>query len=353
MVNMTDVLARLDPKTRKRLQMAREVKVEKQLTPSVGLNLALKGGLAYGRQVLIWGNKSAGKSSICLQLIADAQKSGKSCAWIDAEKTFDPEWAERLGVDLDNLIVVQHVGIAEITNECVELVKAGVDIIVVDSISAILPSSYWDDEEMKDFEKTGQIGTSAKDLGKMSNMILGANDNSMLILISQQTTMITPTYAKLDAMGGNKIRHNSSTIIKLFATESADKAKKEKIRVGDNLIETIVGRPVTWEVQFNKTGPMGPRGTYDFYFDGTNKLGVNRESELAELGILYGLVVKAGAWYKLGAETFQGKDNLTKHLTDNPDAAKELENAIYELFRNDPSRSAELTAPPAEGEETE
>jgi len=85
-----EILAKLDPKTRARLQLATTVNVEKQKTPSIGLTMALKGGLGFGRQVLIWGNKSAGKSSFCLQMIGEAQKAGKTCAWIDAEASYDP-----------------------------------------------------------------------------------------------------------------------------------------------------------------------------------------------------------------------------------------------------------------------
>ncbi len=98
-MNIEEILAGLDPKTRKRVQIATEVDNQKQKTPSVGLTLALKGGFGYGRQVLVWGNKSAGKSSFCLQMIALAQKEGRTCAWIDAEASYDQSWAEALGVD--------------------------------------------------------------------------------------------------------------------------------------------------------------------------------------------------------------------------------------------------------------
>ena len=91
---MEEILAKLDPKIRKLVGPAAQVEIQKQKTPSLSLNVALKGGLAYGRQVLIWGNKSAGKSSFCLQIIADAQKDGKVCAWIDAEQSYSPEWTE-------------------------------------------------------------------------------------------------------------------------------------------------------------------------------------------------------------------------------------------------------------------
>lgn len=332
MTDISEIIAKLDPKTRKRIQLAHEIKVEKQLTPSVGLNIALKGGLAYGRQHLIWGNKSAGKTSFCLQLIALAQRDGKKCAWVDCEQTFDPDWAERLGVDVESLIIVPEIAVNKVADTSVELMQAGIDVLVIDSISTILSSAYYDEDEIKSFEKTGQIGSAAKDLGRLSNMLLGVNENTLLIMISQQTQFISSTYSKLDHMGGNKIRHNSSTIIKLFSSESASEAIKEKVSVGDSLIDTIVGRPVVWNVQFNKTAAMGPVGKYNFFFEGDHKVGVSRESEIVKIGILHGLIKKSGAWYTVNDAVLQGEGKVEKYLVDNPAIADELEEKIYAIL---------------------
>jgi len=133
---LDDILAKLDPKTRARVQSAQEVQVHKQATPSTGLNMALRGGLPYGRQVLVWGNKSAGKSSFCLQMIALAQKEGKTCAWIDAEASYDPAWAEKLGVDSSKLIYSSAKTVNDMVDVATKLMDAEVDLIVVDSISA-------------------------------------------------------------------------------------------------------------------------------------------------------------------------------------------------------------------------
>ena len=122
-MNIEEILAGLDPKTRKRVQIATEVDNQKQETPSVGLTLALKGGFGYGRQILVWGNKSAGKSSFCLQMIALAQKEGKTCAWIDAEDSYDPQWAELLGVDSSQLIYSP----AKSVNDMVDIAGHGLD----------------------------------------------------------------------------------------------------------------------------------------------------------------------------------------------------------------------------------
>jgi len=129
-LQIDDILAKLDTKTRNRVQSAIDVKVEKQKTPSIGLNLALKGGLGFGRQVLVWGNKSAGKSSFCLQMIAEAQKEGKVCAWIDAEHSYDPLWASKLGVDSEKLIYSS----AKTVNDMVD---------VATQLIAILETRHW------------------------------------------------------------------------------------------------------------------------------------------------------------------------------------------------------------------
>ncbi len=165
-LDIDNILSKLDPKTRQRVQSAQDVKVEKQLTPSIGLNMALKGGLGYGRQVLVWGNKSAGKSSFCLQMIAMAQKEGKTCAWIDAEASYDQSWAESLGVDSSKLIYSPAKTVNDMVDVATKLMDAEVDMIVVDSISALLPAIYFekDGSDLKDLQDTKQIGAEAKDM---------------------------------------------------------------------------------------------------------------------------------------------------------------------------------------------
>ena len=140
-VSIEEALAQLDPKLRKRLGTGVGVNYEYQPTPSFGLNRALNGGLPYGRQVLVWGSKSSAKSSLCLQMIAEAQQDGKLCAWIDAEMSYSEDWAKRLGVDTDQLIVSQARTINEMVDVGTNLMNAGVDLIVVDSIT-VFPTSF-------------------------------------------------------------------------------------------------------------------------------------------------------------------------------------------------------------------
>ncbi len=143
-VSIEEALAQLDPKLRKRLGSGVGVNYEYQPTPSFGLNRALGGGLPYGRQVLIWGSKSSAKSSMCLQMIALAQAEGKLCAWIDSEMSYSEDWARTLGVDPEKLIYSQARTISDMVDVGVGLMNAGVDLIVVDSITSMLPAIYFD-----------------------------------------------------------------------------------------------------------------------------------------------------------------------------------------------------------------
>jgi recombination protein RecA len=192
---MEEILAKLDPKIRKLVGPAHKVEIQKQKTPSLSLNVALKGGLAYGRQILIWGNKSAGKSSFCLQLIAAAQSEGKTCAWIDSEQSYSPEWAEQLGVDSTKLLYSSAKTINDMVDIGTQLIASGVDILVVDSISALLPAIYFekDGAELKQLQDTKQIGAEAKDMTNAVKMLNYANNQenkTLLVLISQQRNNI-------------------------------------------------------------------------------------------------------------------------------------------------------------------
>ena len=326
-----EILAKLDPKTRARLQLATTVNVEKQKTPSIGLTMALKGGLGFGRQVLIWGNKSAGKSSFCLQMIGEAQKAGKTCAWIDAEASYDPAWAARLGVDSESLIYSPAKSINDMVDVAQQLMEAGVDIIVVDSISALLPAIYFekDSSDLKKLEDTKQIGAEAKDMTHAVKMLNYANKNTLLVLISQQRNQFGSMHASHIPTGGMAVKFFSSTVIKLWASEADANAIKSGIQVGDKIIEQKVGRPVNWIVDYNKTGPMGLSGQYDFYFQG-DKVGVDSVGEILDVAEMMGIVQKGGAWYTVGEERFQGRTKTVEYIRENPDIQEKLIKEIYD-----------------------
>ena len=315
MTDINEILANINPKLRKKITLGSEVESTKfAKTPSFGLNRALNGGLPYGRQVLIWGNKSSGKSSFCLQTIAGAQKEGKVCAWIDAEMTFSPEWASTLGVDVSTLIVSTARTVNDMVDVATELMEAGVDVIVVDSISALLPAVYFekDSTELKQLENTKQIGAEARDMSnavKMLNYANNQNGQTLLILISQARNSLGSMYVSQIPTGGKAVQFYSSTIVKLFSSESDNQAIKGKIYVGDKIIEEKIGRKVRWDVQFSKTSPAFQSGEYDFYFRGVD-LGVDSIADLVDTAEVLGFIERGGAWYTVEGERFQGRDKL-------------------------------------------
>lgn len=328
-ITVDDVLAQLDPKLRKRIDTAANVEVHLQKTPSISLTNALRGGFGYGRQILIWGNKSAGKSSFCLQMIGEAQKEGKVCAWIDAEQSFDPTWAKRLGVNVDELIYSQARTINDMVDVGIQLMKAGVDVLIVDSISALLPAIYFekDSDELKQLENTKQIGAEARDMTNAVKMLNYANNQdhqTLLVLISQQRNNIGAMYASHQPTGGHAVKFFSSTVVKLWSSESENQAIKGKIQSGDKLIETKVGRVVNWHIDFNKTGPAFLGGSYDFYFEG-DTIGVDKVADLVDTAELLGKIEKGGAWYTVLGERLQGRAKVIEWLKEDQARVDTLE----------------------------
>ena len=293
--------------------------------------MALKGGLGHGRQVLIWGNKSAGKSSFCLQMIAEAQKEGKTCAWIDAEASYSQDWAEKLGVDSENLIYSPAKTINDMVDVATQLMEAGVDIIVVDSISALLPAIYFekDSTELKKLEDTKQIGAEAKDMTHAVKMLNYANKNTLLVLISQQRNQFGSMHASHIPTGGMAVKFFSSTVVKLWSSEAEANAIKAGVKVGDKIIEQRFGRPVNWIIDYNKLGPPNLSGQYDFYFQGEN-LGVDQVGEVLDVSEQFGIIEKGGAWYTVNGERFQGRAKAVQYLRDNPDVVDKLKAEIYD-----------------------
>ena len=331
MTTIEEAMSLLDPKIRKSISSGEGVKIDHQPTPSFGLNRALNGGLPYGRQVLIWGSKSSAKSSMCLQTIAMAQKEGKLCAWIDAEMSYSEEWAQRLGVDTEQLIYSQARTINEMVDVSVALMEAGVDLIVVDSITSLLPAIYFEKgtEDLKQLENTKQIGAESRDFSNAWKMINYANNKvkpTLFILISQSRNNISAMYTSQQPSGGQATKFYSSTVVKLFSSESDNQALKGKIPVGDKLIEEKVGRKVRWELQFSKTSPAFQSGEYDFYFKG-EKVGIDGIGDLVDTAEMNGLINRTGAWYQLEDGTkIQGREAFIERVRED----EELQNKLVE-----------------------
>ena len=331
MTTIEEAMAQLDPKIRKSLATGEGIKTEIQPTPSFGLNRALNGGLPYGRQVLIWGSKSSAKSSMCLQTIAMAQKEGKLCAWIDAEMSYSEDWAVKLGVDPEKLIYSQARTINEMVDVGVALMEAGVDLIVVDSITSLLPAIYFDKgtEDLKQLENTKQIGAESRDFSNAWKMINYANNKvkpTLFLLISQSRNNISAMYTSQQPSGGQSTKFYSSTVIKLFSSESDNQAIKGKIPVGDKLIEEKIGRKINWQLQFSKTSPGFQAGEYDFYFKG-DRVGVDGIGDLVDTAEMNGLVSRTGAWYQLeDGSKVQGREAFIEKVRED----EALQNKLVE-----------------------
>lgn len=331
MTTIEEALAQLDPKLRKRLGPAVGIKTELQPTPSPGLNRALGGGLPYGRQVLLWGSKSSAKSSLCLQMVGMAQKEGKLCAWVDAEMSYDEEWAKKLGVDTSQLIYSEARSINDMVDVGVALLNAGVDIIVIDSISSLLPAVYFekDSTELKALDQTKQIGAESKDLKHAWLMLNYANNRekpALIIAISQARNNIQQTYTQAAPTGGLTTQFMSSTIVKLFSSSSDSQAIKGKVQIGDKLIEQKIGRKVRWEVLNSKTSPPGDSAEYDFYYRG-DYIGIDSVGDLVDTAEMLGFVNRTGAWYLLpDGSKVQGRDAFVNKVKED----KELYDSLYE-----------------------
>lgn len=328
MTDINDVLARLNPKTAQSFRIASEIQHELLPTPSLGLNMAID-GLGYGRFTILYGNKGAGKTMFALQAVAEAQKQGKAVLWLDVEKNFNDPWARRMGVDTDKMAVdSQTISIASMADKGVEAIQAGIDVLVIDSISQLLPQSYFEDpkdgkEEIKGLAQTGQIGTFSKNMGQAINMLNAVNQNTAIILISQVRNQIGSYGASIGFMGGKAVEHASSTTIKFWRTPS-DVIEKE-IYVNDALsLKRPVGAPVTWTVEKNRGPGMGWSGTYDIYTGGPH-VGIDLVSEVINYGVEYGIIKKNGpSWFVIGDEKFQGKPKAIDYLRANEDILEKI-----------------------------
>jgi len=335
-ITIDDVLSQLDPRIRKKLANGVGINVEYQATPSHGLNKALNGGLPYGRQVLIWGSKSSAKSSLCLQTIALAQQEGKVCAWIDAEMSYSEDWARTLGVDPEKLIYSEARTINDMVDVATNLMQVGVDLIVIDSITSLLPAIYFekDTDELKQLENTKQIGAESRDFSNAWKMLNYANNKvkpTLLILISQSRNNINAMYTSQQPSGGQATKFYSSTVIKLFSSESDNQAIKGKIPVGDKLIEEKVGRKVRWDLQFSKTSPAFQSGEYDFYFRG-DTLGIDTIADLVDTAELMGIVSRTGAWYILpDGSKVQGREGFINKVREDKELYTDIISKVKEL----------------------
>jgi len=306
-------------------------------TGSLGLDIALGlGGLPKGRIVEIYGPESSGKTTLTLSVIAQAQKKGATCAFVDAEHALDPEYAAKLGVNVDDLLVSQpDTGeqALEITDMLVR--SNAVDVIIVDSVAALVPKAEIEGE-MGDHHVGVQARLMSQALRKITGNIKNAN---CLVIFINQIRM------KIGVMFGNPETTTGGNALKFYSSVRLDIRRTGAVKDGDE----VVGSETRVKVVKNKVAPPFRQAEFQILY-GT---GIYHNAEIIDLGVQIGLVEKAGAWYSYkGSKIGQGKANAAKFLEENAAIAEEIEKAIREQLLPKPSKpgasviedSAELDA---------
>lgn len=279
-------------------------------TGSLGLDIALGlGGLPYGRVVEIYGPESSGKTTLTLQVIAEAQKQGKSCAFVDAEHALDPIYAEKLGVDVDSLLVSQpDTGeqALEITDMLVR--SNAVDVIVIDSVAALTPKAEIEGE-MGDSHMGLQARLMSQALRKLTSNV--KNAGTLLIFINQ-------IRMKIGVMFGSPETTTGGNALKFYASVRLDIRRIGSVKQGDE----IVGNETRVKVVKNKVAPPFKQAEFQILYGS----GIYHMGEVIDLGVKEGLVDKSGAWYAYkGDKIGQGKANAAKYLEEHPEIADEIE----------------------------
>lgn len=303
--------------------------IEVVSTGSLGLDIALGvGGLPRGRVVEIYGPESSGKTTLTLQVIAEMQKIGGTAAFIDAEHALDPLYAQKIGVNVQELLISQPDNGEQALEITDMLVRSGsVDVVVIDSVAALTPRAEIEGE-MGEPQMGLQARLMSQALRKLTANI--KRSNTMLIFINQ-------IRMKIGVMFGNPETTTGGNALKFYASVRLDIRRIGAIKKGDE----ILGNETRVKVVKNKVAPPFKKAEFDILYGE----GISREGEIVELGVLHNLVEKAGAWYSYNGEKIgQGKDNSREYLKQNPDIANEIELKIRAIV----GVSAQTEAMPAD-----
>ena len=282
-------------------------------TGSLSLDLALGvGGVPKGRVVEIYGPESSGKTTMSLHIIAEAQKSGGTCAFVDAEHALDPVYAEKLGVDTDELLVSQPDTGEQALEITDMLVRSGaVDGVVVDSVAALTPKA-----EIEGDMGDSHVGLQARLMSQALRKLTGNIKRSNCIVI-----FINQIRMKIGVMFGSPETTTGGNALKFYASVRLDIRRIGAIKKGDE----VVGNETRVKVVKNKVAPPFRQATFEILYGE----GVSREGEIIELGVAQGLIEKSGAWYSHGGNRIgQGKENVRNFLRENPEIARNLETQI-------------------------
>ena len=289
------------------------LEIESISTGSLGLDIALGiGGLPKGRIVEIYGPESSGKTTLALHCVAEAQKKGGTCAFIDAEHALDTGYAEKLGVNLHDMLISQP-DTGEQALEIVDsLVRSGaVDLVVIDSVAALTPKAEIEGE-MGDSLPGLQARLMSQALRKLTATI--KKTNCMVIFINQ-------IRMKIGVMFGSPETTTGGNALKFYASVRLDIRRIGTIKKGD----VAIGNETKVKVVKNKVSPPFKTAEFDILFGE----GISREGEIIDMGVAARIVEKSGAWYAYGGEKIgQGRDNAREFLRENPDLAREIENKV-------------------------
>lgn len=288
-------------------------------TGSLTLDIALGiGGLPFGRVVEIYGPESSGKTTMTLQVIAEAQKLGKTCAFVDAEHALDPIYAEKLGVDVDALLVSQpDTGeqALEITDMLVR--SNAVDVIIVDSVAALTPKA-----EIEGDMGDSHVGLQARLMSQALRKLTGSvkNANCLLVFINQ-------IRMKIGVMFGNPETTTGGNALKFYSSVRLDIRRIGAVKQGDE----VVGNETRVKVVKNKVSPPFRQAEFQIMYG----QGIYHMGEVIDLGVKQGLVDKSGAWYAYqGSKIGQGKANAANYLEEHPEMAQEIEAEIRRQLLN-------------------
>ncbi|RZA05963.1 MAG: recombinase RecA [Moraxellaceae bacterium] len=293
-------------------------------TGSIGLDVALGiGGLPKGRIVEIYGPESSGKTTLTLQVIAEAQRTGGTCAFIDAEHALDPIYAAKLGVNVEDLIISQPDTGEQALEVTDMLVRSGaVDVLVIDSVAALTPRAEIEGE-MGDHHVGLQARLMSQALRKITGNIKNAN---CLVIFINQIRM------KIGVMFGNPETTTGGNALKFYASVRLDIRRTGAVKEG----EEVVGSETRVKVVKNKVAPPFKQAEFQILYGS----GINRMGEVVDYGVKLGMIDKAGAWYSYqGNKIGQGKNNVMKYLQENPVIAKELEAKVRSELLESPALS--------------
>jgi len=282
-------------------------------TGSLGLDIALGiGGFPRGRVIEIYGPESSGKTTLTLSVIAQMQKVGGTAAFIDAEHALDPQYAQKLGVNVQELLISQPDNGEQALEIADMLVRSGsVDVVVVDSVAALTPKA-----EIEGEMGEPQMGLQARLMSQALRKLTGniKRSNTMVIFINQ-------IRMKIGVMFGNPETTTGGNALKFYASVRIDIRRAGAIKKGDE----VIGSETRAKVVKNKVAPPFKQANFDILYGE----GISREGEIIELGVLHNIVDKSGAWYTYGKERIgQGKDNTRDYLKEHPEMAEEIEAKI-------------------------